>query len=114
MTSLIELGFILALISALCWAAVDILRKYIVANLSATSALVGLMLGQVLLLFPFILLTEIGAVPGGDGTLIKTLFIGIPEISSSYLLYAGGSIALRSEEHTSELQSRPHLVCRLL
>src|SRR3989442_2909272 len=25
-----------------------------------------------------------------------------------------GSIATRSEEHTSELQSRPHLVCRLL
>src|SRR5207253_4745005 len=25
-----------------------------------------------------------------------------------------GSIALRSEEHTSELQSRGHLVCRLL
>src|SRR3989442_9726832 len=27
-------------------------------------------------------------------------------------LYAGP--AVRSEEHTSELQSRPHLVCRLL
>src|SRR3989442_6492105 len=26
----------------------------------------------------------------------------------------GVSIAPRSEEHTSELQSRPHLVCRLL
>src|SRR3989442_15541214 len=25
-----------------------------------------------------------------------------------------GSIMYRSEEHTSELQSRPHLVCRLL
>src|SRR5690554_7605870 len=25
-----------------------------------------------------------------------------------------GSKAVRSEEHTSELQSRPHLVCRLL
>src|SRR3989442_7468728 len=25
-----------------------------------------------------------------------------------------GAIAARSEEHTSELQSRPHLVCRLL
>src|SRR3989442_9761533 len=25
-----------------------------------------------------------------------------------------GLAALRSEEHTSELQSRPHLVCRLL
>src|SRR5690554_6964868 len=24
------------------------------------------------------------------------------------------ALALRSEEHTSELQSRPHLVCRLL
>lgn len=94
MTSLIELGFILALISALCWATVDILRKYIVANLSATSSLVGLMLGQVLLLVPFIFLTEIGAVPATDAALIKTLFIGIPDISSSYLLYAGGSIAL--------------------
>src|SRR5690554_7124244 len=27
---------------------------------------------------------------------------------------AAASIAARSEEHTSELQSRPHLVCRLL
>src|SRR5690554_7443081 len=26
----------------------------------------------------------------------------------------GSSLLLRSEEHTSELQSRPHLVCRLL
>src|SRR2546422_3432016 len=26
----------------------------------------------------------------------------------------GGCVALRSEEHTSELQSRLHLVCRLL
>src|SRR3989442_11692893 len=25
-----------------------------------------------------------------------------------------GSLIVRSEEHTSELQSRPHLVCRLL
>src|SRR3989442_11834015 len=28
--------------------------------------------------------------------------------------YSGHFIPLRSEEHTSELQSRPHLVCRLL
>src|SRR3989442_12252457 len=27
---------------------------------------------------------------------------------------SGGGKPLRSEEHTSELQSRPHLVCRLL
>src|SRR5690554_5289969 len=32
-----------------------------------------------------------------------------------YLMFlAGLEIDLRSEEHTSELQSRPHLVCRLL
>src|SRR5690554_405412 len=42
-----------------------------------------------------------------------TLFIGI-DLSS----FIPGMLALlinsRSEEHTSELQSRPHLVCRLL
>src|SRR5207253_10150241 len=29
-------------------------------------------------------------------------------------LYSSGKLAARSEEHTSELQSRGHLVCRLL
>src|SRR5690554_7178776 len=29
-------------------------------------------------------------------------------------VYFPGYIMIRSEEHTSELQSRPHLVCRLL
>src|SRR3989442_7595156 len=29
-------------------------------------------------------------------------------------VYRGASVPIRSEEHTSELQSRPHLVCRLL
>src|SRR2546422_4882104 len=30
------------------------------------------------------------------------------------VVFAGSSYILRSEEHTSELQSRLHLVCRLL
>src|SRR5436305_12452883 len=37
--------------------------------------------------------------------------------SRSYITISGIMIlrpSLRSEEHTSELQSRPHLVCRLL
>src|SRR3989442_8656106 len=35
--------------------------------------------------------------------------------TSSWLSWISGrSVACRSEEHTSELQSRPHLVCRLL
>src|SRR5436305_11884927 len=29
-------------------------------------------------------------------------------------IFGLGCVLLRSEEHTSELQSRPHLVCRLL
>src|SRR3989442_9552905 len=32
----------------------------------------------------------------------------------AHRLAAGLPVVLRSEEHTSELQSRPHLVCRLL
>src|SRR5690554_7043520 len=35
-------------------------------------------------------------------------------ITLGMLVFAGHWILRRSEEHTSELQSRPHLVCRLL
>lgn len=94
MTDLVELGFILALVSAGCWAFVDIIRKYIASNLSTTSALVGLMLGQVLFLIPFILVTELGAAPTTDHSLLDVLFVGVPQISGRYLLYAGGSISL--------------------
>src|SRR3989442_5454004 len=34
--------------------------------------------------------------------------------TDSGLRVAGSTTVSRSEEHTSELQSRPHLVCRLL
>src|SRR5690554_777114 len=34
--------------------------------------------------------------------------------AAQYALAHGMKVILRSEEHTSELQSRPHLVCRLL
>src|SRR5207244_10247785 len=37
-----------------------------------------------------------------------------PSISSSVLRCTSGMSLLRSEEHTSELQSPDHLVCRLL
>src|SRR2546422_7038316 len=38
----------------------------------------------------------------------------LPFISSAYGHAATGGVTTRSEEHTSELQSRLHLVCRLL
>src|SRR2546429_6039868 len=36
------------------------------------------------------------------------------DVVSFVLQHAGARLAQRSEEHTSELQSRLHLVCRLL
>src|SRR3989442_9748371 len=39
--------------------------------------------------------------------------LGIPVIDQPFLTILEGALS-RSEEHTSELQSRPHLVCRLL
>src|SRR3989442_4931258 len=42
--------------------------------------------------------------------------IGVPSEAPGIWeeIYKSGIGPLRSEEHTSELQSRPHLVCRLL
>src|SRR2546430_13062016 len=39
---------------------------------------------------------------------------GIPQFAEVVLPRTGGSPGLRSEEHTSELQSQSNLVCRLL
>src|SRR5436305_10421788 len=50
--------------------------------------------------------------------LVVGLIIGLPvhEYAHAWVAERLGDITpkVRSEEHTSELQSRPHLVCRLL
>src|SRR3989442_2274038 len=43
---------------------------------------------------------------------VAKLLAMVPNVRGSLRTF--GTIANRSEEHTSELQSRPHLVCRLL
>src|SRR3989442_2978496 len=53
------------------------------------------------------------------GTLIALELFAVVGFGSLYFVLRGtrqlGAVAgVRSEEHTSELQSRPHLVCRLL
>src|SRR5690554_699621 len=62
-----------------------------------------------------------GFIGGGCPALLATRRSGIPAGALSEAPPAGtgsllqlGKGPLRSEEHTSELQSRPHLVCRLL
>src|SRR5690554_7239762 len=50
-----------------------------------------------------------------DGSKGLTISVKNLESQMAYLSEKGyGALHFRSEEHTSELQSRPHLVCRLL
>src|SRR5687768_17721259 len=44
----------------------------------------------------------------------QTFFSHLPSPSMTHFFWASVSAYQRSEEHTSELQSRLHLVCRLL
>src|SRR5436305_10847113 len=64
-------------------------------------------------LFPY---TTLFRSPGGPiPTPLPNPFMGqIDGAVSSDVNIEGQPAAVRSEEHTSELQSRPHLVCRLL
>src|SRR5690554_7173601 len=51
--------------------------------------------------------------PDPQQTLLKLELSKIKNVPTENILLGNGSDE-RSEEHTSELQSRPHLVCRLL
>src|SRR5690554_7584810 len=48
-----------------------------------------------------------GRIVGGIGQMLTVALENVPGVESA-------RVQVRSEEHTSELQSRPHLVCRLL
>src|SRR5690554_976428 len=61
--------------------------------------------GMRVLLINFLTMAVIGSNPGWEWT--------AENAGALFGTYAG-LLYLRSEEHTSELQSRPHLVCRLL
>src|SRR5690554_7325148 len=60
---------------------------------------------------PMISFTDmpLSSVPSGD-----PLVAEMDEIAALVREYEETHYPIRSEEHTSELQSRPHLVCRLL
>src|SRR3712207_7867329 len=67
------------------------------------------------------LLSRPGTMPGSSGEAISRFRDDVEQIqqfmSMLYNAVATGAfalIAIRSEEHTSELQSRQYLVCRLL
>src|SRR5256884_4010853 len=65
------------------------------------------------MLFVFVLATFIGL--GVIRRVSRLLYTPLMSLTNAISAIAVvGSIAVRSEEHTSELQSRLHLVCRLL
>src|SRR5690554_7284257 len=55
---------------------------------------------------------EVAILQSSGSTVLDDAAIRIVRMAAPYCRRTGGSP--RSEEHTSELQSRPHLVCRLL
>src|SRR3712207_7789528 len=70
-------------------------------------------------LFPYTTLFRSSAVPGAGVTLVVRPAVPSAPRRGGSRMCAGGrgepaQAASRSEEHTSELQSRQYLVCRLL
>src|SRR3989442_11388783 len=69
-------------------------------------------------LFPYTTLFRSVLVDGPDVELDERVDVDVSDRDGFERVGPGGGvddpIELRSEEHTSELQSRPHLVCRLL
>src|SRR3989442_10838884 len=67
-------------------------------------------------LFPYTTLfrSQYGSKENGDHIRTRLAFFSNQWCSDAHTLSTDFSSLVRSEEHTSELQSRPHLVCRLL
>src|SRR5260364_215357 len=55
----------------------------------------------------------VALIEGGEA-LLQQVPDGVAELPAERIALAGAARSLRSEEHTSELQSPDHLVCRLL
>src|SRR3989442_7422656 len=56
----------------------------------------------------------LGRRPARGAELLRVAVIAAHRPFVDLVVGVGGRARRRSEEHTSELQSRPHLVCRLL
>ncbi|RAL21271.1 hypothetical protein DL240_14195 [Lujinxingia litoralis] len=91
MLSTLSLGFVLALASASCWAVLDISRKKLGGTMSATGAVAGLMLLQVLYANPVLLAGSLTTV---EGPLGESLMAGYPSVPLKYALPASGAVLL--------------------
>lgn len=92
-TGILSLGFVFAIVSAVCWSAFDISRKRVGSSMSATAAVAGIMLFHAPFILPFIGATEIFGV-GFDHPIGDIVFVGVPSMTGEYGLLAGTSITL--------------------
>src|SRR5260221_9666336 len=69
-------------------------------------------------LFPYTTLFRSSRIGTGQDDVITHILVDPRDskrlYASTWTMYSGGSTRMRSEEHTSELQSHSDLVCRLL
>src|SRR3712207_7700824 len=65
-------------------------------------------------LFRSIALGALGSIAASYNLLANPATYGLGKMVAGLMFPAGLVLILRSEEHTSELQSRQYLVCRLL
>lgn len=86
------LGFVLALLSASCWAILDISRKKLGREMSALGAVSGLMLLHFVLINPVLLAGT--ALPTPDTMVGKMVLGGYPAVPASYFGPALASILL--------------------
>src|SRR5207253_5282402 len=108
---LYTLGAALGALTTLTLAAVNVLRPEMFLEGWPYPLALGLLLALGIVSFPIKILALLDTRRRAASPLINqqttVLLVGI-------VLGLGCYLALRSEEHTSELQSRGHLVCRLL
>ena len=88
------IGLLLALLSAVFWASLDITRKHIGGSMTASAAVIGLMFWQAPLIAPFLAGTEAGLSPAASNPLYEILFVGVPSLTLDYGLLAAVSVAL--------------------
>lgn len=94
MTTPWTIGLLLGAISAICWTSLDITRKHVVGKMTASIALLGMMITQLPFVVPFMTAAEVGAAPEAQTPLTNILFAEFPTLSASYVAFALASVTL--------------------
>jgi drug/metabolite transporter (DMT)-like permease len=87
-------GLVLATLSAVCWAGVDVARKHVGSKMSASVAVTAMMLLQLPFILPFMVAASAGVSPESDAEIVTLLFVDFPVLTGSYVAFGGASVLL--------------------